>query len=225
MNKSVLVIAAHPDDETIGCGGTILRHIDNEDTVNIITLTDGVGSRDSLSGSDKKKRNDAANNAIKLLGANWVGCGTFPDNNMDSIPILQIIKFIESFKKKYYPDIIYTHSPNDLNVDHGIAAMATLTAFRPEPSEKYNEIRFFEVASSSDFSVKQLNRKFEPNLFVNISNYLKIKIEALKCYDIEIRDYPHSRSYKKIEALAEYRGAQSGLNFAEAFEVVRKIER
>jgi LmbE family N-acetylglucosaminyl deacetylase len=79
MNKSVLVIAAHPDDETIGCGGTILRHIDNEDTVNIITLTDGVGSRDSLSGSDKKKRNDAANNAIKLLGANWVGCGTFPD--------------------------------------------------------------------------------------------------------------------------------------------------
>jgi len=225
MNKSVLVIAAHPDDETIGCGGTILKHIDNGDTVNIITLTDGVSSRDSLSGSDKKERNKAANNAIKLLGANWVGCGTFPDNNMDSIPILQIIKFIESFKKKYYPNIIYTHSPSDLNIDHGVASMATLTAFRPEPTEKYDEIRFFEVASSSDFSVKQLNKKFEPNLFVNIDNFLEIKIEALECYDEEIRDYPHSRSYKKIEALAEYRGAQSGMNFAEAFEVVRKIER
>lgn len=225
MNKSVLIIAAHPDDETIGCGGTILKHISNGDTVNIITLTDGVSSRDSLSPSDEKERNIAANNAIKLLGANWVGCGSFPDNNMDSIPILQIIKFIESYKKEYYPNIIYTHSPNDLNVDHGIAAMATLTAFRPEPTEKYDEIRFFEVASSSDFSVKQLNNKFEPNLFININNFLEKKIKALECYDEEIRDYPHSRSYKKIEALAEYRGAQSGMNFAEAFEVVRRIER
>lgn len=225
MNKSVLIIAAHPDDETIGCGGTILKHIDDRDTVNIITLTDGVSSRDSLSSSDERERNIAANKAIKLLGANWVGCGTFPDNNMDSIPILKIIKFIESFKKEYYPNIIYTHSPNDLNVDHGIAAMATLTAFRPEPAEKYDEIRFFEVASSSDFSVKQLNNKFEPNLFININNFLEKKIKALECYDEEIRDYPHSRSYKKIKALAEYRGAQSGMNFAEAFEVVRKIER
>ena len=225
MNKSVLIIAAHPDDETIGCGGTILKHINNGDTVNIITLTDGVSSRDSLSPSDEKERNIAANNAIKLLGANWVGCGSFPDNNMDSIPILQIIKFIESYKKEYYPNIIYTHSPNDLNVDHGIAAMATLTAFRPEPTEKYDEIRFFEVASSSDFSVTQLNNKFEPNLFININNFLEKKIKALECYDEEIRNYPHSRSYKKIEALAEYRGAQSGMNFAEAFEVVRRIER
>tara|TARA_Y100001968_G_C19446890_1_gene765886 strand:+ start:3773 stop:4450 length:678 start_codon:yes stop_codon:yes gene_type:complete len=225
MKQSILIIAAHPDDETIGCGGAILRHVSNGDNVNVLTLTDGVGSRGSTNGRDIKVRNQAALNAMQILGANWIGSGDFPDNNMDSVSILKIIKFVESFKSKFYPDIIYTHSPNDLNVDHGIAATATLTAFRPEPKEKYAEIRFFEVSSSSDFSVKQLNDKFEPNLFINIKDFLSEKIKALKCYDHEMRDYPHSRSYKKIQSLAEYRGAQSGLEKAEAFEIVRKIDR
>lgn len=225
MSKSILIIAAHPDDETIGCGGTILRHVSSGDIVNVITLTDGVSSRDSVKDNDNKHRNESALKAMKILGANWIGSGNFPDNNMDTIPILDVIKFIESFKEKYYPDIIYTHSPNDLNIDHGITATAALTAFRPEPNEKYTEIRFFEVASSSDFSVKQLNEKFEPNLYINIKDFLSKKIEALKCYHREMRDYPHSRSYKKIESLAEYRGAQSGLVLAEAFEIVRKIDR
>ena len=144
---------------------------------------------------------------------------------MDSVPILEIIKFIESFKKNFYPDIIYTHSPSDLNIDHTITAKATLTAFRPEPQEKYSEIRFFEIASSTDFTLKQLNDRFEPNLFINIKDFIDKKIEALKCYEIEMRDYPHSRSYEKIKSLAEYRGAQSGLEYAEAFEIVRKIDR
>tara|TARA_B100000768_G_scaffold180956_1_gene202324 strand:- start:222 stop:899 length:678 start_codon:yes stop_codon:yes gene_type:complete len=225
MDKSILIIAAHPDDETIGCGGAILKHVSEGDTVNIITLTDGVSSRSSMSSEDNKVRNEAAVNAINVLGASWVGSGNFPDNNMDSIPILKIIKFVETFKESFYPDIIYTHSPSDLNVDHTIAAQATLTAFRPEPKETYSEIRFFEIASSTDFSIKQLNNKFEPNLFINIENFISKKIEALQCYDLEMRDYPHSRSYKKIESLAEYRGSQSGLSCAEAFEVVRKIHR
>tara|TARA_B100000963_G_C22598601_1_gene659135 strand:- start:379 stop:1077 length:699 start_codon:yes stop_codon:yes gene_type:complete len=225
MNKSVLIIVAHPDDETIGCGGTILKHVSEGDTVNVITLTDGVSSRSSVSFEDNKARNEAAVNAINALGANWIGSGEFPDNNMDSIPILKIIKFVESFKESFYPDIIYTHSPSDLNVDHTIAAKATLTAFRPEPKETYSEIRFFEIASSTDFSIKQLNKRFEPNLFINIENFISKKIKALQHYDMEMRDYPHSRSYKKIESLAEYRGSQSGLPCAEAFEVVRKIRR
>lgn len=225
MNKSILVIAAHPDDETIGCGGAILRHVSEGDNVNIITLTDGVSSRKSSKSKDNKIRNKAAKDAIDILGATWIGAGNFSDNNMDSIPLLEIIKYIESFKENFYPDIIYTHSPSDLNIDHTIAAKATLTAFRPEPKESYSEIRFFEIASSTDFSSKQLDKKFEPNLFINIECFIQKKIAALKCYDLEMRDYPHSRSYRKIESLAEYRGAQSGLASAEAFEVARKIYR
>ncbi len=94
---------------------------------------------------------------------------------MDSIPILEIINFIESFKENFYPDIIYTHSPSDLNVDHTVAAQATLNAFRPEPKELYSEIRFFEIASSTDFAIKQLNDRFEPNLFINIQNFMSKK--------------------------------------------------
>tara|TARA_A100001015_G_scaffold207572_1_gene232148 strand:+ start:2559 stop:3236 length:678 start_codon:yes stop_codon:yes gene_type:complete len=225
MKKSILVIAAHPDDETIGCGGAIIKHKCDGDEVNILTLTDGVGSRLGAEDNDLKVRNDAAKSAIDVLGANWIGAGNFSDNNMDSVPILEIIKFIESFKKNFYPDIIYTHSPSDLNIDHTITAKATLTAFRPEPQEKYSEIRFFEIASSTDFTLKQLNDRFEPNLFINIKDFIDKKIEALKCYEIEMRDYPHSRSYEKIKSLAEYRGAQSGLEYAEAFEIVRKIDR
>lgn len=225
MKKSILVIAAHPDDETIGCGGAIIKHKCDGDEVNILTLTDGVGSRLGADDNDLKVRNDAAKSAIDILGANWIGAGNFSDNNMDSVPILEIIKFIESFKKNFYPDIIYTHSPSDLNIDHTITAKATLTAFRPEPQEKYSEIRFFEIASSTDFTLKQLNDRFEPNLFINIKDFIDKKIEALKCYEIEMRDYPHSRSYEKIKSLAEYRGAQSGLEYAEAFEIVRKIDR
>ena len=225
MKKSILVIAAHPDDETIGCGGAIIKHKCDGDEVNILTLTDGVGSRLGTDDNDLKVRNDAAKSAIDVLGANWIGAGNFSDNNMDSVPILEIIKFIESFKKNFYPDIIYTHSPSDLNIDHTITAKATLTAFRPEPQEKYSEIRFFEIASSTDFTLKQLNDRFEPNLFINIKDFIDKKIEALKCYEIEMRDYPHSRSYEKIKSLAEYRGAQSGLEYAEAFEIVRKIDR
>ena len=225
MKKSILVIASHPDDETIGCGGSLLRHISEGDSVNVLTLTNGVGSRESNKLSDVKKRQLAAVQAFKILGINWIASGDFPDNNMDSIPLLEIIKFIENNKNKFPPDIVYTHSPSDLNIDHRICASAAVTSFRPQPEEKCSEIRFFEVASSTDFSVKQLNETFNPNLFVCIDKFIEKKLEALKCYEDEIKNFPHSRSIEKIKSLAEYRGGQSGQSYAEAFEVVRKIER
>ena len=159
------------------------------------------------------------------LGAVWIGAGDFPDNKIDSIPIIDVIKFIESFKDTFYPNIIYVHSPTDLNIDHRIAASATLTAYRPEPKESYEEIRFYEVASSTDYTVKQLEKKFEPNLYINIDAFIEKKISALKFYDMEMRENPHSRSYEKIQSLAQHRGSESGMNYAEAFEVVRRIIR
>ncbi len=225
MKKKILIIAAHPDDETIGCGGTIARHANNGDEVGVITLTDGVKSRNNSNNEDADHRNKAAKNALKCLNANWLASGDFPDNQMDSVPLIDVIKFIESYKKSFYPDIIYVHSPSDLNIDHRIAASATLTAYRPQPSETYSEIRFYEVSSSTDYNVRQLERKFAPNLYINIDNFWKDKLEALSHYDIEIHDKPHSRSYEKIKSLAEFRGSESGMQLSEAFEVVRRIIR
>lgn len=225
MNNKVLVVASHPDDETIGCGGAIAKHVYEGDQVAIITLTNGVSSRLESNEGDQKIRKDSAINAIDSLGANWLAAGDFPDNRIDEIPLIEVIQFIEEQKKIFYPDIIYVHSPTDLNIDHRIAAEAVLTAYRPQPEENYSEIRFFEIASSSDFTVKKLHNKFEPNLFVNIEKFWEKKLEALKFYDLEMREKPHSRSYERIKTLAEYRGAESGINLAEAFEVVRRIIR
>lgn len=225
MKKSILIIASHPDDEAIGCGAAIARHVHEGDDVAVITLTNGVNSREGVQSTDAKKRRSAAENAMNSLGAKWIGCGDFPDNKIDSVPLIEVVKFIESFKELFYPDIIYVHSPTDLNIDHRIAASAALTAYRPQPNERYSEIRFFEIPSSTDFTVKQLENKFEPNLYINIDDYWEKKLAALRHYDMEMRPSPHSRSYEKIKSLAEYRGAQSGMELAEAFEVVRKIIR
>ena len=225
MNNKVLVVASHPDDETIGCGGVIAKHVYEGDEVSIITLTNGVSSRLESKDKDQKIRKDAAISAIDSLGANWLAAGDFPDNRIDEVPLIEVIQFIEKQKNFFYLYIIYVHSPTDLNIDHRIAAEAVLTAYRPQPEESYSEIRFFEIASSSDFTVKKLHNRFEPNLFINIEEFWEKKLEALKSYDLEIRKDPHSRSYEGIKTLAKLRGSQSGLSMAEAFEVVRKIER
>ncbi len=224
MSK-ILVIAAHPDDETIGCGGTIARHISQGDEVGIITLTNGVNARTGATKKDAENRKKAGEKAINLLGAEWIGKGDFYDNSMDENPLLEIIKFIESYKDSYYPEIIYTHTPHDLNVDHRVTASAVLTAFRPQPEESYQEIRLFEEPSSSDFTTDSLHGLFIPNLFIDITDFMTFKMEALKFYDTEIREYPHSRSYINIETVAKYRGASVGIPYAEAFQIVRSIQR
>ena len=154
-----------------------------------------------------------------------MGRGDFSDNGMDKPPLLDIIKYIESYKETYYPDIIYSHTPHDLNVDHRVVTTAVLTAFRPQPEEAYQEIRLFEIPSSTDFTAESLHGTFIPNLFIDIEDFINIKIEALKLYDVEMREYPHTRSYTNIETVAKYRGASVGISYAEAFQIVRSIQR
>ena len=224
MSK-ILVVAAHPDDETIGCGGTIAKHVSGGDEVGIITLTNGVSARTGANKEDQLKRTEAAEKAMNLLGAEWIGKGDFSDNGMDENPMLEIIRFIESYKDSFYPEIIYTHTSHDLNVDHRVTTTAVLTAFRPQPEESYKEIRLFEESSSSDFTADSLHGSFKPNLFIDITNFMTFKMEALKFYDTEMREYPHSRSYMNIESVAKYRGASVGIPYAEAFEIARSIQR
>ena len=206
-------------------GGTIARHLRFGDEIFALSLTDGVGSRNSKDNSNKEKRLQASLNASKKLGFKWVRNLDYPDNKLDSVTLLNIIKDIEEIKNSITPNLIYTHSSADLNIDHRIVNQAVMTTFRPQPNEAWTEIRTFEIPSSTDYGHKSVTNFFNPNLYIDITDYWDSKLEALKKYSEEIRDYPHSRSYKGIENLALYRGNQVGLKYAESFEVIRKIIR
>jgi len=223
-NDVVLVIVAHADDETIGMGGTIKRHVENGDKVLIMSMTNGVGSRDDNNHNEINERLISSEKASRILGFKWIERYDYPDNKMDTCSTLELVKCIEKAKKKYNPSIVYFHSEADLNVDHRILSSAVLAAFRPQPGEFCKELRVFEVSSATDFGHESIFGKFLPNLFIDISGTWEYKLCALKAYAVEMRDYPHSRSLESIENLAKIRGNQNGLSMAEAFQVIRKIE-
>lgn len=222
---TVLVVVAHTDDETLGLGGTIAKHVDNGDIVYGISMTDGVGARDIDNEGEVKNRALSSMSAGKILGLTWIEGGSFPDNAMDTVPLLAVAKVIEKVKSLINPTIVYTHSSADLNVDHRVVSQATLTAFRPQPNEVWEEIRTFEIASATDYGHKAITNLFYPNLYVDIKKTWQKKLAALSEYKMEMRDSPHTRSLEGLENLAKLRGNQVGLYYAEAFEIIRKIER
>jgi LmbE family N-acetylglucosaminyl deacetylase len=227
-NKKILVIAAHPDDETIGCGGAIACHVKNKDKVYCIYMTDGVSARnDKNKGSSIYQRKKNSFFASKILGFQWLldCCGNFPDNGMDKVKLLDVIKIIEKAKKKINPHIIYTHNPHDLNVDHRIVAEATLTAFRPQARELWEKILAFEIPSSTDYAYFRNKKNFQPNYFLDIKKYWNKKKKALFAYKHEIKKFPNSRSLKGIEILSKFRGIQNGLEQAEGFQILKEIKR
>ena len=136
-NKAkVLIIVAHSDDESLGMGGAIARHKNNGEDVFAISMTNGVGSRDSINNLEIEKRLKASIEASKVLGFTWLESFDFPDNKLDSVSLLEIVKCLEKVKSSINPDLIYTHTSADLNIDHRIINQAVLTAFRPQPNEK-----------------------------------------------------------------------------------------
>jgi len=142
---------------------------------------------------------------------------------MDTVGFLEIVKAIEAAVKRLKPNVIYTHHANDLNIDHAIVHRAVLTACRPLPGSSVRSIYAFETLSSTEWEPAGLGRQFQPTRFVDISNSLDAKMGAMRAYGEEMRPFPHPRSPEAIEALARFRGAQSGLLAAEAFVVVREI--
>lgn len=219
--NTVLVVAAHPDDEVLGCGGTIAKHVDEGDMVYIIFMADGVTSR-GVKDDFIDKRNLSAVEASQQLGAQTPYFLGFPDNRMDTVALLDVVQKLESHIEKLKPSIIYTHHFGDLNIDHRITHQAVLTACRPQPDFCVKEIYTFEVLSSTEWQSPYVN-SFSPSMFVDVSKYMNKKMDALKSYESEMRPYPHSRSYKNVESLAIYRGASVGVECAEAYEVVRVL--
>ncbi len=221
MHRKILIIAAHPDDEVLGCGGTIARHIISGDSVHIIFLSDGETSRNNANSLDIELRKKAAINAGIILGITEPPIFLqFPDNRMDSIELLDIIQKLETIIYAINPEVIYTHHSGDLNIDHQVTYQAVMTASRPLPGSSIKEIYSFEVLSSTELSTSKV---FIPNYFVDISDTLKHKISALKAYNSELNEFPYPRSIEAISAQAKYRGASVGINAAEAFSVQRLI--
>tara|TARA_B100000242_G_scaffold285592_1_gene250235 strand:- start:3617 stop:4291 length:675 start_codon:yes stop_codon:yes gene_type:complete len=224
VKKKILIVVAHPDDETIGCGGYIYKNIKEGNKVYCASFTNGIDARENYKKKDIKDRSLAAKKVSKILKFKWVLMENFPDNKLDIVPLIKIIKKIEVIKKKIKPDIILTHYPYDLNIDHQIISQAVCTAFRPLKNETWSDLFFFEVASATDYNPK-FHNKFDPNLFINIEKEWKKKEEALRAYGKEVSKTRTSRSIKNIKKLNQLRGIQNGLNIVEAFFYSKKIIR
>ena len=212
QKQIILVVAAHSDDEVLGCGGTILKHIARGDKVHVMFLTNGVGARGSNNGAHARRI--ACENVMKIAGVTSFRQLDYPDNQLDRIALLEIVKDVEDYVHEIKPTIVYTHFEGDLNVDHRICSSAVSTACRPLPETDHFQIFAFEVASSTEWST---NDNFKPTHFVNIEEFLDAKMKLMSQYEDEIRSFPHPRSLEAIDALARWRGAISGFRAAEAF--------
>jgi LmbE family N-acetylglucosaminyl deacetylase len=224
--KNVLVLAAHPDDEVLGCGGTIALHVRRGDLVTIKFMTDGVGARTAhgeAAADIVDERSAAAWKAAAVLGVSRLEFGSFPDNALDTCRLLDLAKAIEAVIEAVAPDVVYTHFTGDLNIDHELTHRAVLTALRPMAGRPNPSIFCFEVPSSTEWAGAHMRPAFRPARYVDISTVMDIKLEALRAYDTELRPFPHPRSIEAVTALATVRGAASGLQRAEAFVVEREI--
>lgn len=215
-NERVLVIAAHPDDETLGMGGTIHKLSLLGSHVRIVFLSDGIASRDKIRESLDKRRT-AAKNALSHLNCSDVHFYDYPDNAMDNVPLIEVVKTIEACIKDFSPTVLFTHFPQDLNVDHRITSQASLVASRPKVSSKIKSLLYFEVQSSTEWNFG--SSQFMPNMFVDISDSSGFKLDALKEYQVEIEDFPEARSFAGIEARSIVRGVTVGVSNAEAFQI------
>lgn len=220
--NNVLIIAAHADDETIGMGGTIAKHAHYGDNVRLITLTDGVGSRKEQDPNDVSTRQNSLKQAAQILGIKQYDSFTFPDNQMDTVALLSIVQPIEDIVYAYQPNIIYTHLPDDLNIDHQITHRAVMTACRAFPNSSVKRIFAFAVRSSTEWQTPTLIHS-QANYYVDITGFEQTKRQALLAYKQELRDFPHSRSLKAIEAQQIETGACVGVAAAEKFYLVRAV--
>jgi LmbE family N-acetylglucosaminyl deacetylase len=228
MKRTILVIAAHPDDEVLGVGGTIAVHAAAGDEVQVLILAEGLTSREIIRNRSGKTEElselaESARKAHDILGSSGLELLDLPDNRMDSLDLLDVVKIIEERIERYKPEVIYTHHCGDLNIDHRVCHNAVVTACRPQPGHCVKELVFFEVSSGTDYQTPGSAPYFEPNYFIDISSVLKKKLDALEAYSSEMREFPHTRSVKALNSLAEVRGASVGMAAAEAFVIGRKL--
>jgi LmbE family N-acetylglucosaminyl deacetylase len=225
MKPKALVIAAHPDDEILGCGGTIARLTQAGHNFTIAILGEGITSRFA-------RREDVDPALVKQLHAKAVEAGTIvgvrdvrlfnlPDNRFDTVSLLDVVKIIEGLIEEIQPHLVFTQHGGDLNIDHVVTYRATLTATRPLSSSPVQSLYAYEVASSTEWSFQNFAPPFQPNAFFDITGFVEKKISAMQVYETETRVFPHPRSPEALANQAGHWGSVVGVRAAEAFQLIR----
>lgn len=224
---NTLVVVAHPDDEVLGCGGTIARLSQYGDNIFIAILGEGITSRYDQRASAAidliEILHDQSRQVANMIGAQDVFFYSLPDNRFDILPLLDIIKIIENLIANLRPEVIFTHHSGDLNIDHVITHRAVLTATRPVQQQSVKDIYAFEIPSSTEWTFHQFTPVFKPNVFINITDTLQLKINAMAQYESEASVFPHPRSSEALNSIARRWGSVVGCPAAEAFELIRSI--
>jgi len=225
---SILVIAAHPDDEVLGCGASIAKWSNESEDVHILIMAEGITSRekerDRISNFKQLSLlEESVQQSRQILGAKSATLLNFPDNRMDSLNRLDVIKAIEKEVERVRPHTVVTHHSGDLNIDHRITHEAVVTACRPQPGHPVRRLLAFEIPSSTEWQLAGSNMQFFPNWFEDVGNVIDRKIEALMVYESEMREWPHARSLRNVENLAQWRGSSIGYKAAEAFMLIREV--
>jgi len=216
--KRVLVIAAHPDDELLGCGGTVALHAENGDEVTSVIVCEGESLRYGEDGVGQKDHIQAAG---QVLGVKEVRTLKFPDQKLDTFTLTDIITPLEQVVEDVRPDVVYTQYGGDINRDHELLFKAMLVATRP--MEEYIEAIFaFDTASSTEWAYP---RTFVPDTWVDISTTVQKKLDAMACYESEVRDYPHPRSLQALSNRSAAWGNQCCLGHAEVYMTIRRTLR
>lgn len=217
---NVLALVAHSDDEAVGCGGTLFRHAEKGDNVFLIVMADGVTSR---AGSERHKRGVALEQSCDILGIELIKQFDYKDNQLDRYPLLNLVQAVEDVTRHLEFDIIYTHSRGDLNVDHRVVYDIAMTVFRPLPRQRVKAVYAFETLSATHWFGPR--ESFQPSCFVDIDRVWPRKKQAMESYQMEIMDFPHARSIETASSLATFRGSSVGVSKAEAFEVIRMVDK
>lgn len=218
---TVLVIAAHPDDEVLGPGGTIARHTRGGDEVHTVVVADGATSRyeDHMVGVLAV----ASEKVAGLLGVTDARMLGLPDQRLDSLALLEVTQQVQEIVAQVHPTIVYTHCPWDVNADHGVVSRATWTACRPYVAPQLTRFAVFETPSSTEWGWPAGSETFLPNLFVDITSTLEDKLTAMSFYESELRDYPHPRSLRALRERAAYWGSRVSRTAVEPFQILREV--
>lgn len=225
--KTVLVIAAHPDDEVLGMGGTIAKLVKGGCVVDVMIVTDGSSSQyrasDHLDAIIEAKKKETGNCA-DILGVRHVYYGKLPDMKLDAIPHIRINTVIEEVIDQVQPDAVFTHFWGDVNLDHQNVYRSTLVAVRPVMGQVVKELYCYRVPSSTEWTPNKADTMFMPNYFVDIEKYAEQKYKAFACYSTELRDYPHPRSVQHLREIDKAAGLRVGMLAAEEFVLLRKLD-